>query len=170
MKKIVLSIILCLCALGSVQAQNAQVANIRKMYAEAKEIIANKKKAEVPPDETVVTSNYMAPGVGPIKDVTHYFYSGEYDENLRNVYYTPYFITRSYNVGARDFYEEFLFDKGSLVFYFSKSQNDETRYYFGAGGFFHEVIKGEKQMDEVFASRLANDLVEAFHRLMNREY
>ena len=166
MKKIVLSIILCLCALGSVQAQNAQVANIRKMYAEAKEIIANKKKAEVPPDETVVTSNYMAPGAGPIKDVTHYFYSGEYDENLRNVYYTPYFITRSYNVGARDFYEEFLFDKGSLVFYFSKSQNDETRYYFGAGGFFHEVIKGEKQMDEVFASRL----VEAFHRLMNREY
>ena len=170
MKKIVLSIILCLCALGSVQAQNAQVANIRKMYAEAKEIIANKKKAEVPPDETVVTSNYMAPGAGPIKDVTHYFYSGEYDENLRNVYYTPYFITRSYNVGARDFYEEFLFDKGSLVFYFSKSQNDETRYYFGAGGFFHEVVKGEKQMDEVFASRLANDLVEAFHRLMNREY
>ena len=170
MKKIVLSIILCLCALGSVQAQNAQVANIRKMYAEAKAIIANKKKAEVPPDETVVTSNYMAPGAGPIKDVTHYFYSGEYDENLRNVYYTPYFITRSYNVGARDFYEEFLFDKGSLVFYFSKSQNDETRYYFGAGGFFHEVIKGEKQMDEVFASRLANDLVEAFHRLMNREY
>lgn len=170
MKKIVLSIIVCLCALGSVQAQNAQVANIRKMYAEAKEIIADKKKAEVPPDETVVTSNYMAPGAGPIKDVTHYFYSGEYDENLRNVYYTPYFITRSYNVGARDFYEEFLFDKGSLVFYFSKSQNDETRYYFGAGGFFHEVIKGEKQMDEVFASRLANDLVEAFHRLMNREY
>ena len=170
MKKIVLSIILCLCALGSVQAQNAQVANIRKMYAEAKEIITDKKKAEVPPDETVVTSNYMAPGAGPIKDVTHYFYSGEYDENLRNVYYTPYFITRSYNVGARDFYEEFLFDKGSLVFYFSKSQNDETRYYFGAGGFFHEVIKGEKQMDEVFASRLANDLVEAFHRLMNREY
>lgn len=170
MKKFLLLMVLCLCALSSVQAQNAQVAQIRKQYAEAKEIIANKKKAEVPPDETVVTSNYMAPGAGPIKDVTHYFYSGEYDENLRNVYYTPYFITRSYNVGARDFYEEFLFDKGSLVFYFSKSQNDETRYYFGAGGFFHEVIKGEKQMDEVFASRLANDLVEAFHRLMNREY
>jgi hypothetical protein len=25
-------------------------------------------------------------------------------------------------------------------------------------------------MDEIFASRLANDLTEAFHRLMNREY
>ena len=79
-------------------------------------------------------------------------------------------MTRSYNVGARNYYEEFLFDKGGLVFYFCKSQNDETRYYWGAGGFFHEDVKGQKQMDEVFASRLANDLMEAFHRLMNREY
>lgn len=61
-------------------------------------------------------------------------------------------------------------DKGDLVFYFNKSQNDETRYYWGPNDFFHEVIKGQKIMDEVFASRLANDLTEAFHRLMNREY
>ena len=162
--------LLCLCALNSVQAQDAQVAKIRQMYAEAKSRMADKKKAKVPLDETVVTSNYMAPGAGPVKDVTHYFYSGEFDEDLGNVFYTPYFITRSYNVGAREFYEEFLFDKGSLVFYFSKSQNDETRYYWGAGGFFHEVIKGQKQMDEVFASRLSHDLVEAFNRLMNREF
>lgn len=154
----------------TMQAQNAQLADIRKKYAEAKEIMDNKKKAELPPDETVVTSNYMAPGAGPIKDVTHYYYSGEFDENLGNVYYTPYFITRKYNVGAREYYEEFLFDKGNLVFYFNKSQNDETRYYWGQNGFFHEMIKGQKQMDEVFASRLANDLTEAFHRLMNREY
>lgn len=159
-----------LMACTMVQAQDAQVANIRKMYAEAKEVMANKKKAELPLDETVVTSNYMAPGAGPIKDVTHYYYSGEFDENLGNVYYTPYFITRKYNVGAREYYEEFLFDKGGLVFYFNKSQNDETRYYWGPNGFFYEVVKGQKMMDEVFAARLANDLTEAFHKLMNREY
>lgn len=159
-----------LMACTMVQAQDTQVANIRKMYAEAKEVMANKKKAELPLDETVVTSNYMAPDAGPIKDVTHYYYSGEFDENLGNVYYTPYFITRKYNVGAREYYEEFLFDKGGLVFYFNKSQNDETRYYWGPNGFFHEVVKGQKMMDEVFAARLANDLTEAFHKLMNREY
>lgn len=159
-----------LMACTMVQAQDTQVANIRKMYAEAKEVMANKKKAELPLDETVVTSNYMAPGAGPIKDVRHYYYSGEFDENLGNVYYTPYFITRKYNVGAREYYEEFLFDKGGLVFYFNKSQNDETRYYWGPNGFFHEVVKGQKMMDEVFAARLANDLTEAFHKLMNREY
>lgn len=159
-----------LMACTMVQAQDTQVANIRKMYAEAKEVMANKKKAELPLDETVVTSNYMAPGAGPVKDVTHYYYSGEFDENLGNVYYTPYFITRKYNVGAREYYEEFLFDKGGLVFYFNKSQNDETRYYWGPNGFFHEVVKGQKMMDGVFAARLANDLTEAFHKLMNREY
>ena len=172
-RKYLIGLSLMMCCLSfcvCVQAQNAQVTNIRKMYAEAKQRMADKKKAEVPLDETVVTSNYMAPGAGPVKDVTHYYYSGEFDENLGNVYYTPYFMTRSYNVGARNYYEEFLFDKGSLVFYFCKSQNDETRYYWGSGGFFHEDIKGQKQMDEVFASRLANDLTEAFHRLMNREY
>ena len=154
----------------TVQAQDAQVANIRKKYAEAKEIMANKKRAEVPPDETVVTSNYMAPGGGPTKDVTHYYYSGEYDENLGNVFYTPYFITRKYNVGAREYYEEFLFDKGDLIFYFSKSENEETRYYWGPNNFFHEVIKGQKQMDEVFATRLAQELTSAFNNLMNREF
>lgn len=169
MKKLLLSAVLLMMAMV-VQAQNAQLSDIRKKYAEAKEMMANKKKADLPPDETVVTSNYMAPGAGPIKDVTHYYYTGEYDENLDNVYYTPYFITRKYNVGAREYYEEFLFDKDNLVFYFSKSQNDETRYYWGPNGFFHEMIKGQKQMDEVFAARLANDLTEAFHKLMNREY
>ena len=103
-------------------------------------------------------------------DGIHLGLLGEFDENQGNVFYTPYFMTRSYNVGARNYYEEFLFDKGSLVFYFNKSQNDETRYYWGAGGFFHEDIKGQKMMDEVFASRLAHDLVEGFNRLMNREY
>ena len=155
---------------GTLQAQNAQVAQIRKMYAQAKETMAQKKKTELPPDETVVTSNYMAAGAGPIKDVTHYFYSGDFDETLGNQYYTPYFITRKYNVGAREYYEEFLFDKGSLVFYFNKSQNDETRYYWAPGGFFHQDVKGQKMMDEVFAARLANDLLEAFNRLMNREF
>ena len=169
MKKL-LFMLTVLMACTMVQAQDTHVANIRKMYAEAKEVMANKKKAELPLDETVVTSNYMAPGAGPIKDVTHYYYSGEFDENLGNVYYTPYFITRKYNVGAREYYEEFLFDKGGLVFYFNKSQNDETRYYWGPNGFFHEVVKGQKMMDEVFAARLANDLTEAFHKLMNREY
>lgn len=169
MRKVLFVLILFFWPMVS-SAQDGPLAQIRKLYAEAKQAIEDRKKAEIPLNETVVTSDYMAPGAGPIKDVTHYFYSGEFDENLGNVYYTPSFITRKYNVGAREYYEEMLFDKGSLVFFFMKSQNDETRYYWGAGGFFHEVVKGEKQMDEVFAARLSNDLKDAFDKLMNREF
>ena len=163
-------LLVCLLVSISATAQDAQVAKIRKMYAEAKEVMANKKKAELPPDETVVTSNYMAAGAGPIKDVTHYYYTGDFDENLGTQYYTPYFMTRKYNVGAREYYEEYLFDKGNLVFYFSKCGNDEMRYYWGQDGFFHEVIKGEKSIDEIMVFRIANDLKDAFDKLMNREF
>ena len=169
MRKISLLLLLFVFA-GTLQAQNAQVAKIRKMYAQAKETMAQKKKAELPPDETVVTSNYMAAGAGPIKDVTHYYYQGEFDEQAETVVYTPYFITRKYNVGARDYYEEFLFEKGGLVLYFCKSEKDETRYYWGPNGFFHELIKGQRLMDDAFATRLACDLKEAFDKLMNRNY
>ena len=175
MKKFCFGLMALLMMTLTIQAQSspegkARVEEIRKMYAEAKEIMANKKKAELPPDETVVTSNYMAPGAGPIKDVTHYYDTGDFDENLGNMFYTPYFITRKYNVGAREYYEEFLFDEGDLVFYFIKSENDETRYYWGPNNFFYEAIKGQKQMDEVFASRLAQELTSAFNNLMNREF
>jgi len=158
------------CSLFTASAQDAQVAKIRKLYAEVKQGMENRKKAELPPNETVVSSNYMAPGAGPTKDVTHYVYDCDYDEGISTYIYTPYFITRKYNVGAIDFYEEFLFDKGSLVFYFCKSHNNETRYYWGPNGFLHEVVKGERSMDEVFAARLAGDLKAAFDKLMNRDY
>ena len=85
-------------------------------------------------------------------------------------YHKLYFITRKYNVGAREYYEEFLFNEGSLVFYFNKQEANETRYYWGRDGFLHEVVKGEPVMDWVFASRLANDLKDAFDKLMNREF
>ncbi len=167
MRKVLFFLTLLLLPVSS-PAQEAQVAKIRQLYADAKTAIENRKKAEIPLNETVVTSDYMAPGAGPIKDVTHYFYSGGYDEVVDRVDYKPYFITRRYNAGAREYYEELLFDNGSLVFCFIKCQNDEARYYWGSGGFFHEVVKGEKQLDEIYASRLADDLKEAFDKLMNR--
>ena len=154
----------------SLQAQSdskqAQLAQIRKMYAEAKAQAANSNQA----NETVVTSNYSIPSTGPTKDVTHYYYHGEYDEHLGSTFFTPYLIIRKHNAAAEEYYEEFLFDKGALVFYFSKQGANETRYFWGTNSLLTELIKGERQMDEVFAARLAGDLKEAFNKLLNREY
>ena len=140
----------------SLQAQSdskqAQLAQIRKMYAEAKAQAANSNQS----NETVVTSNYS--------------YHGEYDEHLGSTFFTPYLIIRKHNAAAEEYYEEFLFDKGALVFYFSKQGANETRYFWGTNSLLTELIKGERQMDEVFAARLAGDLKEAFNKLLNREY
>lgn len=147
------------------------LADIRKKYAQVKERQEYKKKAELPPDETVVTSTYMAAGAGPVKDVTRYFFDGDFDENLGREDYKVYFMVHKYNVGAKDYYEEFLFDENeSLIFYFGKSGANETRYYWSKDGLVKEDIKGEQLMDEVFAYRLSSELISAFNFLMNREF
>ena len=123
-------------------AQNEQVAKIRQLYAEVKQEIENRKKAELPPNEMVVSNDYMAPGAGGIKDVIHYFFDSDYSEEANTIIYTPQFITRKHNVGPREYYEEMLFDKGSVVFYYCKLLDNETRYYWGPNGFLHEAVKG----------------------------
>ena len=172
MKRLALILIACLTTVLGAQAQNSQtVADIRKKYAQAKERMEARKKAELPPDETVVTSNYMAAGAGPINDVTHYYYSGDFDEDLGREDYEVYFMVRKYNVGAIDYYQEFLYDdEGKLIFYYEKSGANETRYYWGADGLAKEDIKGERLLDEVMASRLSYELKNAFNLLMNREF
>ena len=167
MKRMVMLTALLLMIL-SAQAQDARVAEIRRLYAEVKENMEYRKKAEIPPNDMVVTLNYMAPGAGPIKDVTHYFYDGEFKEDAGNVVYCPIFITRKYNVGAAEYYEEYLFDEGSLVFYFCKQLDNETRYYWGINGFMHEVIKGERLTGDTAAADLASDMKIAFDKLINR--
>ena len=154
------------------KASTQQVlADIRKKYAQVKERQEAKKKAELPADETVVTSNYMAAGAGPVKDVTRYYYDGDFDEDLGMQRYTPYFIVRKHNVGATEYYQELLYDdKGSLIFYFEKQGANETRYYWSADGLVKDDIKGEQLTDEVFACRLSSELKNAFDLLMNREF
>ena len=176
MKRLSTIILACLLTVICAQAAQSQqdkdvVADIRKKYAQAKERQEYKKKAELPPDETVVTSSYMAAGAGPVNDVTHYYFSGDFDEELGREDYKVYFITRKYNVGARDYYQEFLFDDdGSLVFYFEKSGTDETRYYWSKDGLAKDDVKGERLTEEVFACRLSYELTNAFNLLMNREF
>ena len=177
----------CLLTAGaqSSPAAKARVAEIRKLYTQAKQDIANSQKLAkegTPANETVVNSNYMLPGSGPGKCTTHYYYTLQEDENLGRYFFTPYFITNSYNVAAHTYYQEFLYDKeGDLVFYYEKNnqsgKDEETRLYFGseaqgAGeeGLVHEINSGSRTMEPAFASRVGNELTNAFYLLMNREF
>ena len=189
-KKIFLLIVTGLCCLLPVDAQTSQgakerVAEIRKMYAQAKEDIANSQQMASegqPGNETVVNSSYMMPGTGPAKCLTHYYYTLNYEEEPGRYFFTPYFITNSYNVAAHKYYQEFLFDKeGELVFYYERNnqsgKDEETRFYFGSEaqgakdeGLVHEINSSSRQMEPAFAYRLAQELTSAFNNLMNREF
>ena len=181
------TVLLLLMSLG-VQAQSdvkAELARIRQLYAEAQPKTPEQREAaglpsDLPPDETVVTSHYMAPGNGPVKEELHFYYSCDFDEEHTAPYCQLRFVTRKTSGGSYKNYEEFLFEKGELVFCYLRQTNtarkestvDETRYYFHKEkGLIHEIIKGGGPvMDDVFARRLASDLKEGFDKLANSPY
>ena len=175
--KRVLLFAFALCCLFGAQAQNspevkARIAEIRKMYADVKETQEFLKQAELPPNETVITNDYMAPGAGPIVDTYHYYYSGDFSEEAGDVLYVPFFITRKYNVGARDYYEEILFDDdGSLAFFYEKTYLGECRIYFSKGEVIHIIKDEEADLmhgdDTELLLKYCNRLLSSFNMIMN---
>ena len=150
-----------------------QIADIRAHYAKVKETQKYKREAELPLDETVVTSNYMAAGAGPVKEVTTYYYNGDFDEEVGSDVFKVYFIVRKVNFGSTDIYEEFLFDeKGDMVFFFEKSGANEIRYYWSDNALIKQDLKGDSDYltGEMVSMRMAAALVGAFDMLMNREF
>ena len=165
-------------------AAKKRVAEIREMYAVAQADIARadtmKMEDRLPRNDMVVTSDYMVAGAGPCTEVTHYYFTGDYDENLDRDYFVPYFIMHKHEVASNTFYQEFLYDEnGDLVFYYEKdiSENNETRFYFGSQeqgandeGLVHEIIKNSRTIEPPFAVRYSYELLNAFNNLMNREF
>ncbi|MBQ6079507.1 MAG: hypothetical protein IJK93_04420 [Muribaculaceae bacterium] len=161
------------------EVTDAEIASIRAAYRDAKEqveINSHAQEQNVPCNDMEVVSHYVIPGCGPTEEIIHYYFTLDEDPETGSYVNKPYLITRSYNVAARKFYEEFLFDKHdtSLLFFYqcndaTDGTSDETRYYYGKKGT-HQSIKGSAQMDEVFAARLADELKSAFNLLMNRDF
>ena len=178
MKRFFFAVLLLLCAFSLAQGQGKDVAAIRKLYAAAKERMAQNGKDEaVPRYDVTVSSHYVVAGTGPTEETVRYFFGMEYDETLGMYYNKVYFITRRFNVAARPCYQEFLYDEesGDLLFAFLQEEGfegetNQTRYYWNKDGLVQELVQGERVMDEVWTARLSADLMEAFHRLMNREY
>ena len=176
-KKFLITILLFLSAMAA-QAQTSpaakkEMADIRKQYAEAKQEMESLDKMEregFPPNKTVFSSNYNEAGTGPTKEVITYYYRVAYDEEAEMSIHRPFFIIRKFNVAAREFYQEFLYDKaGNLQFFFEKNPDGETRYYYCSDDVY-DIIKGQMSMDCAFASRLSTELMNAFNIIRNRNW
>lgn len=177
MKHILFTIALFLSAMA-VHAQSTpemkkDVADIRKMYAEAKQEMEGLDKMEregLPPNKTAFSSNFNEAGTGPTKEVITYYHRGAYDEEANMPFHRPFFIMRKFNVAAREHYQEFLYDKeGNLKFFFEKNPDGETRYYFCRDDVY-DIVKGLMSMDCGFASRLSSELINAFDIIRNRNW
>lgn len=157
----------------------AEMAGIRAAYSAAKGQVERNSHAQelnVPRSDMEIVSHYVIPGCGPTEEVIHYYFTLDEDPVLGTPYYKLYFISTSYKVAARKFYQEFLFgeDGTDLLFFFQSNDaldggSDETRYYYGKSGV-HKSIKGTAELDEVFAARKADELKTAFNHLLNKDY
>ena len=172
----------------------AEMASIRAAYRAAKERVElnnHAQEQDVPRSDMEIVSHYVIPGCGPTEEVIHYYFTLGEDPVLGTPVYNIYFITRTYNIAARKFYQEYLFgdEESGLLFFFQSNDaldgstdetrfqsndaldgsTDEIRYYYSKNGI-HKSINGTAELDEIFASRRADELKTAFTHLMNVDY
>ena len=149
MTRTILFTLICLLGLSSAQAQNKneRVKEIRKMYAEAKELIANNGKGGNPAKDMEISFNEIVSIEHDIyNEGTLDFYFNEQREVNTNdgsfyAYEQPYFITYYNSVHGHECFREQMFDHktGVLIFAFVKWVTDagmtiEHRYYYDAAG------------------------------------
>ena len=156
-----------------------EMASIRAAYRAAKERVElnnHAQEQDVPRSDMEIVSHYVIPGCGPTEEVIHYYFTLGEDPVLGTPVYNIYFITRTYNIAARKFYQEYLFgeEESGLLFFFQSNDaldgsTDEIRYYYSKNGI-HKSIQGTAELDEVFASRRADELKTAFTHLLNQDY
>ena len=184
MKRITVYGILLLMAL-TMQAQTsakakARVAEVRKLYTEAKERMARNDQEDYPaPHDMDVTYRYMAPGAGPIKHHIKYYVDTEETDVGEILGFRSYFVSDSYNSGARKIYEEYLFDEetGTLLFAYNYeelgdgSKNEGRFYYYKDGTLAHKDLKVNEEwgpfIDEKQIKAKAANLKKAQNLLMN---
>ena len=185
MTKFFIAFILCFTASMTmqIQAQEAtqdEIAGIRAAYSAAKEQMELNSHADemnVPRSDMEISSHYIIPGSGPTEDVIHYYFTMDDDPETGSYVYKPYLVTRSFNIAAHQFYQEYLIDKESrLLFFFQSQSNDaieggtaETRFYYGKHGV-HKAVKGDATLDEELCIRSAQELISAFGLIMNNDY
>lgn len=177
MKNILIMMCLLLLTTGA-QAQTGAakkaVERIREQYAEAKAKIEYNNTSEETRNQLTATISHMVPAIGhQDKTVTYYFFT-DYDEDAGDYISTPYFITVTYNVAARKFYEEYLLKAGSdIIFAYLSGDSSggggerfEARYYWENDQLVHQQLKGDEMTADHFAYDQGKRLVEAFRNLV----
>jgi len=175
----VLTLLCLLLAIGA-QAQTGAakktVDEIREQYASAKQRIEYNNSMEEARNQMTATISHMVPGTGHQEKVVTFYFTTYFDEAVGEYISKPYFITATYNVAARKYYDEYLIDqKGNVVFaYLSGDSFDETigreegRFYWKNNRLVHKQIKGNDVAHESVALEQGKNMVQAFGLMMQK--
>ena len=130
---------------AAAQEYDPVIASIDEARQQAKESM---KKNKGMGNEMVTTLNYTVRGQGKSNETLHFYYNtveGTYwlaegdDRDPHFFYYPLYFITRTYNIGKKKYYEEFLYDPSSQNLLFALTQDyDENGKRFDRRFYFHD--------------------------------
>lgn len=127
------------------------ISSIQAAYQKAKESM---KKDKDMGNEMVTTLNYTVRGNGKTTEKLNFFYTTDTgtfwlaegdDRDPHFNYYPLYFVTRSYNIGKKKYYEEFLYDINQRLIFALTQDYDENgkrfdrRFYFMDGSIYHII-------------------------------
>ena len=157
MKQTILYLTLLLMGTLAAQAQDAKQA-IRQHYADAKAQVAQMQELEKSGDQYPVPQTYTVvikqnlPGTGYHEETLQMFYREEM-ENAEQIYADLYldFAVQKYNFAAREYYQEYLYDKQGRIEFIYATEPDvidgidyEYRFYFSQGRLIDVLVKSRQ--------------------------
>ncbi len=162
------------------RAVKSRVAEIRKLYQQAKEDAKHIDDGEGPRSDMEVTANYMVPACGLTTETLHYYYELQQDGEDYSPFYQPYLVTRKFNVAAREYFQEFLYDRDrrTLIFAYTcevgyDGGKNESRYYWdfdeaGANVLCHKILSGKPEITAEEVLKKSRDLADGLNFLLNQ--
>ena len=165
MRKAILTIASALTCLAS-QAQSVET--IRKDYADAQQHVSLMNDPEYPPTNRYqVVREKMLCGSGQHKEtVSLYFYEDENNDGNVCEKRSIRLATSTYNFAAREYYEEYLYDKaGNVEFIYAKDIDSEDwseveyRFYFDKKGVIKTTVQRKKNGDDNFTQEYSGSKV-----------
>lgn len=177
LRHIMLMICTVMALVAAAEQPDPIISSIRDSYQQAKESMKKNKSLG---NEMVTTFDYTIRGKGKTTEKLHFFYNtvqGTYllsDDPDPHFFYHPlYFITRSYNIGKRKYYEEYLFDSSSQRLLYASTQDyDENgkrldrQFYFHNGNLYEITGPATTSFIEEQVIYQAEELRHAFDWIM----
>ncbi len=140
MKRLIISLFVIVVAFSTAMAQKRTVEQIRKVYNETVAAAAKANEYESMLNCVTINRREMMHGIGWQEGKVEIYYAREeYDPDIHGDKMDnshPVLIRESYNVAARTYYREFLYDKDGLMFCMFKDGDNnanepaEKRFYF----------------------------------------